>query len=61
MVSVRAQFLSHMYLTPKPGFLTSTEPVFVQSRHPLKQLQFQTEGIIQLCLIVCYVTRCLNA
>jgi len=56
MVSHRAQFLSQMIL--KPEFQASTERVFVQASHSLKQLPFPTEGIIQFCLIVCYVTRC---
>lgn len=59
MVSHRAQFLSQMIL--KPDFQASTEHVFIQASHSLKQVQFPTEGIIQFCLIVCYVTRCLNA
>lgn len=56
MVSHRAQFLSQMIL--KPQFQASTERVFVQASHSLEQLPFPTEGIIQFCLIVCYVTRC---
>lgn len=34
--------------------------IHIQASHSLKQLQFPTEGIIQFCLIVCYVTRCLK-